>query len=128
MNVLLWVCQGLLAFILLPQGVAGVRWAIGRWRNPLAARLADRHFGGVSGVVPTGFVLCDALVSVLVAVGVIVPWLTGWYPIITPIAAAALVVFNVIQRATTWGRMHPANLLVTGVLASVIAIGRFSEL
>ena len=75
-----------------------------------------------------GLVLCDSLVSVLVAVAVVVPWSLGWYPTLTPLAAAVLVVFNVIQVATTWGRMHMANLLVTGVLAAVVAVGRYAEL
>ncbi|MFD0855079.1 hypothetical protein ACFQ07_22755 [Actinomadura adrarensis] len=98
----------------------------------MAAQLGDRMMGELGGVpagaFPAGLLLLDSLLSILVSVAVIVPWWTGWVPILTPLAAAVLVVFNVLQLATQYGRTFAGNVFFTGSLALVIAIGRFMEL
>jgi hypothetical protein len=126
-NIVLWVLQVCLAGVLILQGVAGLYWMIARWRG---GRAASRFADGVSQSIwgapgPLWYVRLDAVVSLVVGVLVIIPWATGWYPILTPLAAAVLVVFNLVQRATPWGRMHAGNLVLTGLAAALVAVGRF---
>ncbi|WP_147449600.1 hypothetical protein [Actinomadura pelletieri] len=132
MNILMWLCQGLLVVLLLPQGVVGMRHMVVRWRKPLIAQASDglvARAGGVpTGAFPAWLVFADCLVSLLVPVLVVVPWWTGWYSVVTPLAAAGLVVFNVLQLATSYGRMFARALVVTGAPALVVALVGFAEL
>lgn len=58
----------------------------------------------------------------------VVPWLTGWHPFLTPLAAGVLVVWNLIQLLTRFGRQFFLNLVILSILALPIAVFRFMEL
>jgi hypothetical protein len=68
------------------------------------------------------------LVEILGALGVILPWLTGIASILTPIAAAGLVVVQIgalrVHLVRSEHRPLPANVLLL-LLAGFVAVGRF---
>jgi hypothetical protein len=119
-NIALWIAQGLLAVAYLAAG--GLK--IVRPRAQLAASgnfdwMKDSSDGGVKAV---------GLVEILGALGVILPWLTGIAPILTPIAAIGLVVVQIgalrVHLVRNERRPLPANVLLL-LLAAFVAVGRF---
>jgi hypothetical protein len=68
------------------------------------------------------------VVEVLGALGVVLPWLTGIAPLLTPVAAIGLVVVQVgalrVHLVRHERRPLPANVLLL-VLAAFVAAGRF---
>jgi len=81
MNLALWIVQGLLALIFTTSGMLKATQS----KPTLVAT-------GQTGVVfyPMTFIRFIALCELLGATGVIVPWLTGVAPALTPIAALGL--------------------------------------
>jgi hypothetical protein len=67
-------------------------------------------------------------VEILGALGVILPWLTGIAPILTPIAAVGLVVVQIgalrVHLVRNERQPLPANVLLL-LLAGFAAVGRF---
>ena len=70
------------------------------------------------------------LVEILGALGVILPWLTGIAPILTPIAAIGLVVVQIgalrVHLVRNERQPLPANVVLL-LLAAFVAVGRFLE-
>jgi hypothetical protein len=68
------------------------------------------------------------LVEIFGAIGLILPWLTGIVPILTPIAAIGLVVVQIGALRVHLSRQErlplPANVLLL-LLAAFVAVGRF---
>jgi DoxX-like protein len=119
-NIALWIVQGLLAMVYLAAG--GLK--VVRPREQLVASgnfdwMKDSSDAGVKAV---------GLVEILGALGVILPWLTGIAPILTPIAAVGLVVVQIVAfRVHLSRREHrplPANVLLL-LFAAFVALGRF---
>lgn len=120
MNIALWIAQGLLAAVYLGSGLTKlvrtreqVIASSGNW----AKDFSDSAVKGIGAV------------EVLGALGVVLPWLTGIAPVLTPIAAAGLVVVQVVAT-----RVHlkigetktlPVNVVLL-LLAAFVAIGRFA--
>lgn len=120
MNIALWIVQGFLAVVYLAAG--GLK--VVRPRERLAASgnldwMKDASDAGVKAV---------GLVEILGALGVILPWLTGIASILTPIAAAGLVVVQIgalrVHLVRSEHRPLPANVLLL-LLAGFVAVGRF---
>jgi hypothetical protein len=119
MNVALWIAQGLVAFAMLAAG--GLKVATPR------VKLLDKLKWATTWS-DTSFKLLG-LAEVLGALGLIVPWLTGIAPILTPIAALCLVVLMVGAVKTHLDLKEPmAPAAVLGVLALFVAVGRFGVL
>ncbi|HVV11295.1 DoxX family protein [Amycolatopsis sp.] len=121
MNIALWIVQGLLALVYLAAG--GLK--VVRARERLVATgsldwMKDTSDAGVKAV---------GVVEILGALGVILPWLTRIAPILTPVAAAGLVVVQIgalrVHLARAERRPLPANVLLL-VLAASVAVGRFA--
>jgi hypothetical protein len=119
-NIALWIVQGFLAVVYLAAG--GLK--VVRPRERLAASgnldwMKDASDAGVKAV---------GLVEILGALGVILPWLTGIASILTPIAAAGLVVVQIgalrVHLVRSEHRPLPANVLLL-LLAGFVAVGRF---
>lgn len=119
MNVVLWIVQGVLALLCVAGGFFKVS-------NP----------GDVAKQVPAvpvaGWRLFG-VVEVLAGILLIVPSATGWMPVLTPAAAALLVVESLVlsalyARVST--KVTGANPLVysvvMAVLAAVVAFGRMA--
>jgi len=119
-NIALWIAQGLLALVYLAAG--GLK--VVRPREQLAASgnfdwMKDTSDAGVQAV---------GLVEILGALGVILPWLTGIAPILTPIAAVGLVVVQIgalrVHLVRNERQPLPANVFLL-LLAAFAAAGRF---
>ena len=114
MNIALWIAQGLLAAIFLFAG--GMKLVL-----PVEEMTKQLPLPGL-------FLRFIAVCEVLGAIGVILPWLLGIRPGLTPLAAAGLVIImigaTVLTLATSGIAMAPIPLVV-GILAAFIAYGRW---
>jgi hypothetical protein len=116
MNLALWIAQGLVAFAMFAAG--GLKVATPRSKlvekMKWAASWSDARFKLLG------------LAELLGAVGLVVPWLTGIAPFLTPVAAACLVVLMGGAVKTHLDRKEPmVPAAVLGVLAVFVALGRF---
>jgi len=119
-DIALWIAQGLLALLYLAAG--GLK--VIRPREQLAASgnfdwMKETSNAGVKAV---------GLVEILGAFGVILPWLTGIAPVLTPTAAVGLAVVQIgalrVHLVRDERRPLPANVLLL-LLAVFVAAGRF---
>ena len=117
MNIALWVVQGLLA---LGFGMIG-SMKVFNYEKFKAQAGKDVPSKGL-----TTFIGLSELAG---AVGVVLPWATGVFPILTPVAASALALVMVLalghhaQNKHAFGKRIPA--LVFLVLSLFVAWGRF---
>lgn len=118
MNVFLWVLQGALALLLLSGGAYKVAT-----RADLAKQFASLS-GGAWGALGAFEIVAGVLL--------IVPAATGWWPVLTPWAAVAIVLESVALVAVygrvslAFGASNPLVFAVgMGLVAAVVAVGRF---
>jgi uncharacterized membrane protein YphA (DoxX/SURF4 family) len=122
-NTVLWIVQGLLAIMFLFAG--GSKLAMS------AAQMAEQSkaVGGMQA--PVAFIRFIGVCELLGAVGVVVPWLTGIRPGLTPLAAAGLVVIMIGATVINLTTTIPALAIFTaalGLLAAFVAYGRRAQL
>jgi hypothetical protein len=118
MNIALWILQGLLAFAMLGAGALKVATP----RTKLAEKMKWASSWTDSNVKLLG------LAEVAGGIGLVVPWLTGILPILTPIAALCLLVLMAGAVKTHLDLKEPsAPPAVLGVLLLVVAIGRLAH-
>lgn len=113
---LLWVLQGLLAALFLFAG--GMKLVI-----PIAAMTRQVPL-------PGPFLRFIGLAEVLGALGLILPGLLRIRPVLTPLAAAGLVIIMsgaVGVTMATAGAVQAAIPGVVGILAAGVAIGRWGD-
>lgn len=116
MNVALWIVQGLLAAIFLFAG--GMKLVL-----PLEEMMKQMPLP-----LPGWFVRFTGVVEVLGAIGLILPWLLGIRPGLTPLAATGLVIVMIgaIGYTLAAGDITSALIsLVVGLLAAFVAYGRW---
>jgi uncharacterized membrane protein YphA (DoxX/SURF4 family) len=114
MNIALWIVQGLLAAIFLFAG--GMKLVL-----PIEEMTKQMPLPGL-------FLRFIAVCEVLGAIGVILPWLLGIRPGLTPLAAAGLVIIMIGATVTTLMTADVAIALfplVVGILAAFVAYGRW---
>ena len=114
MNIALWIAQGLLAAIFLFAG--GMKLVL-----PVEEMTKQLPLPGL-------FLRFIAVCEVLGAIGVILPWLLGIRPGLTPLAAAGLVPIMIGATVFTLATSEaPLALipLVLGLLAAFVAYGRW---
>ena len=114
MNIALWIAQGLLAAIFLFAG--GMKLVL-----PVEEMTKQLPLPGL-------FLRFIAVCEVLGAIGLILPWLLGLRPGLTPLAAAGLVIIMIGATALTLataGITMALILLVVGILAAFVAYGRW---
>jgi hypothetical protein len=121
MNTALWIVAGLLASAFLAVGGMKIVMSTKQLaNNPNMAAIADELSAPSKAV---------GAIEVAGAVGVILPWLTGIGPILTPIAALGLVALQVGAMVFHGRRgefkQWPVNLLFAG-LAAFVAWGRLT--
>jgi hypothetical protein len=122
MNIALWIVAGLLATAYLAVG--GMKIVLSKKQlaeNPNTAAVAEELSAPSIKAIGT--------IEVAGAVGLILPWLTGIAPILTPVAALGLVAVQ-IGAMIFHGRRHeykqwPVNLAFAG-LAAFVAWGRLT--
>lgn len=118
MNVFLWVLQAVLAAMF---AIAGAQKAL-RPKEKLATSLPWVQDYSAATVRFIG------VVELLAAIGLILPAALGIAPVLTPLAAAGLVVVMVLAMNTHRRRREPGAIAFTAallVLAAIVAWGRF---
>ncbi|MGF1507204.1 MAG: DoxX family protein [Chloroflexi bacterium] len=120
MNIVLWVVQGLLAIVFLMAG--GMKLIRSRQDIIDSGQDWAEHY-------QEGFIKAIGVAEVLGAVGLVVPALTGILPVLTPLAAAGLVVIMIGAAVVHIRRSEvvPFAIMnsVLGLAAAFIAVGRF---
>ena len=114
MNIALWIAQGLLAAIFLFAG--GMKLIL-----PIEEMTKQLPLPGL-------FLRFIAVCEVLGAIGLILPWLLGLRPGLTPLAATGLVIIMIGATALTLataGITMALIPLVVGILAAFVAYGRW---
>ncbi|MNX93717.1 hypothetical protein D3C86_1259150 [compost metagenome] len=123
MNILLWVLQAMLAL----QAFAGGAYKIFKFdeiaQMPVMGALPRSGWGAVG------------VIEMVCAVLLIVPAATKWMPVLTPVAAAVLVLES-LALAGLYGRhslqMSASNplvyVIVGAALAAIVAYGRYALL
>lgn len=115
MNIALWIASGLLAFALLAAG--GTKLAVPRVKLLEKMKWAETWSDGRFKLL--------GLAEVLGAIGVIVPYVTGILPVLTPVAAACLVVLMAGAAKTHVDlKESPAAPAVLALLGVFVALGR----
>ena len=121
MNIFLWFVQVLLAaFFVLPG------W--GKISNSRQQHLADGHIKPGASLVPIRIL---GLLEWLGCFGIILPWLTGILPVLTPIAAACFCIIMLAGMVIHLGKKEYKMLFLlipVFVLAGVVAYFRFRQL
>jgi uncharacterized membrane protein YphA (DoxX/SURF4 family) len=113
MNVTLWIIQGLLAALFLLAGGAKLVMSADQMAGPVALPVWFLRFIGVA--------------EVLGALGLVLPGLLRVRPVLTPLAAAGLVIIMIGATVVTWaGGMVAVALMnvVVALLAAFVAYGR----
>ncbi len=113
MNVALWIVQGLLAALFLFAGGAKLVMSADQMAGPVALPVWFLRFIGVAEVVG--------------ALGLVLPGLLRVRPVLTPLAAAGLVIIMIGATVVMWaGGMVAVALmnLVVALLAAFVAYGR----
>jgi uncharacterized membrane protein YphA (DoxX/SURF4 family) len=114
MNIALWIIQSLLALLFLFAGGMKLILPIEEMTQQIAMPGLFLRFIGV----------CE----VLGGLGLVLPWLVGVRPGLTPLAAAGLVIIMIGATATTIiiGQVVTSILpLVVGILCLFVAYGRW---
>ncbi len=118
MNIALWVLQGLLAFAYFGAGAMKAASSKEKLlKNPQMGWAADFTDGQIKLI---------GLAEIAGAIGLIVPWATHILPILTPVAAACLIVIMAGAARAHMARKEPSVApIVLAVLSAVVAVGRF---
>jgi uncharacterized membrane protein YphA (DoxX/SURF4 family) len=121
MNVFLWILQIVLAVAFVASGTGKLTQS----KEKLAGNMAwvDDFSGSMIKTIGG--------LEVLGAVGLILPWAIGHARVLTPLAATGLVIIMIGAIVTHVRRKEYPMIGITavlGVLALVVAIGRFSDL
>ena len=123
MNLTLWIVSGVLAALYLMAGIT-------KLVKSKDALLTEPRMAWAGDFAPNQIKAIGAA-EVAGALGLVLPWLTGIAPVLTPIAAAGLAVLQ-IGAAYVHGRRHetatiPVNV-VLAALAAFVAVTRFGQL
>jgi uncharacterized membrane protein YphA (DoxX/SURF4 family) len=131
MNTALWIVQALLAVVFTTSGLLK--------STQTKAKMIETGQTGVA-FYPLGFLRFIATCELLGATGLIVPWLTGIAPVLTPIAALCLCIV-MIGAAVSHSRLafqqperrrrELLNVATNALLFSAlvfVAVGRFSSI
>ncbi len=123
MNIALWVLQGLLAVMFLMAGFMKAT----KSKEELKATGGERMAWVDS--VSAGNVRLIGILEVLIALGLVLPQLTGILPWLTPLAAVGFVCTMIGALLLHLQRKDGAQALVTNIvlllLAAFVAYGRF---
>jgi len=118
MNVVLWILQGILALMFAVAGFTKVSQPKEKLQTAMS---------WVEDFSP-GFVKMIGALEILGAIGLVVPWITGIAPILTPLAATGLVALMIGAAVTHTRRKEPQPVVIIiglAIAALVVAIGRF---
>ena len=121
MNIAVWIASGLLAAAYLFAG-------LNKATQPKTKLVTSLPWA--EDFTPNTIKLIG-IVEVLGAIGLILPWLTGIAPILTPLAATGLVIVQVLAAVVHVRRNEAKVLPINAVLlllALFVAVVRFTQL
>lgn len=119
MNIALWIIQGLLAFAMLGAGTF-------KFVTPYA-KLTEKMKWALTWA--PGRVKLLGFSEILGAIGLIVPWVTGIAPILTPVAAVCVLVLMLGAVKTHFDLKEPVVApAVLSVLAVIVGVARFLDI
>lgn len=121
MNVLLWIIQCSLAFMFAMAGY-------GKISNTKQQHIADRHINAGDSVVPIRIL---GVLEWLGCIGIIVPWLTGIFPVLTPVSALCfclIMVAGIINHAMRKEYKMLPMLAAIFILSAVVAYCRYKQI
>lgn len=122
MNIMLWICQALLALVFAGSGI--LKSTQSKERLLATGQTGVRDY-------PIGFIRFIATCELLGAVGLIVPWSSQLLPVLTPIAAIGLSAI-MIGAARAHTKLHEPRNVATNItllaLCVFVAIGRFAAI
>lgn len=112
MNTILWICQGILSLVFLYSGINKSIYS----EQQLIAK-------GQTGVVnlPSPVIRFIGISEVLGAVGIIVPWLTHIWPVLTPVTAICFAVIMVLAARIHY-KLHEPRNVATNIFLLILAI------
>ena len=116
MNIALWIVQVLLAALFLFAGGFKLVTPMEEMMKQMPVPL------------PGWFIIFTGVAELLGGLGLVLPWLTGIQPGLTPLAAAGLVIVMIGATAFTLATVDFASALipaVVGLLAAFVAYGRW---
>ena len=116
MNIALWIVQG----------IAALGFVYSGWLKAFQYAQAKKSWGWVT-VVPGALVVFIGVAELLGAIGIILPYAVNIVPVLTPVAAAALVVVVLCGALFHIKRKEYRELGVNIVfitLALIVAVGR----
>jgi len=119
MNTILWICQGLLSVAFLFSGI-----------NKTVLSEQQLIAKGQTGVanLSTPVIRFIGISEILGAVGIIVPWLTNIWPVLTPVSAICFAVIMVLAANIHYKLHEPRNVATNMfllLLSLFVAYGRF---
>jgi uncharacterized membrane protein len=118
MNIVLWIDQVILAFIFIIAGVLKATTSKDKLLKQLPW-VVDYSFGTVKFIGISEF---------LGGIGLIVPWMTGIVPVLTPIAAIGICIIMALALASEHLKKKEykevAFNTVLLILAAIVAVGR----
>ncbi|KPE52574.1 DoxX family protein [Chryseobacterium indologenes] len=121
MNTILWIIQALLAVFFIMPG-------LGKITGSKEKHVADGHLKSNNSIVPIRIL---GVLEWLGCIGIIIPWLIGIAPILTPMAAAGfcliMIAGMVVHTKKQEYKMLPM-LIVVFILSAVVAYFRFAAL
>lgn len=121
-NVLLWICQIFLAVVFVYSGAMK--------STQSEEKLVAMGQTGVENL-PKALIRFIGITEILGVVGIILPWLTGIMPVLTPITAICFGIIMILAAVVHFRRNEKTtvllNLLILLVCACV-AYGRFASI
>jgi len=122
MNIALWIVSGVLAAVFAYSG--SIKSTMSRERMIATGQTGIALF-------PMWMVRFTAICELLAVVGLVVPWLTGIAPVLTPLAAVGLAVVMVGAASSHARLREPRNVSANAVLFALcvfVAAGRLTSL
>jgi uncharacterized membrane protein YphA (DoxX/SURF4 family) len=122
MNTILWIGQALLSAIFLYSGINKTIFS--------EQALIAKGQTGVAGYSPAAIRIIG-ITEILGAAGIILPWLTGIWPVLTPVAALCFVVIMLLAAPIHYRLKEPRNVAVNITLLLIsllVAWARWRQL
>lgn len=121
MNILLWVIQCLLALMFAMAGY-------GKISNTKQQHIADKHINAGDSVVPIRIL---GVFEWLGCIGIIIPWLTSIFPILTPVSALCfclIMIAGLVNHAMRREYKMLPLLATIFILSAVVAYCRYKQI
>lgn len=121
MNIVLWIFQVILAAFFVMPGV-------GKISGSREKHIADKHIKPDGNLLPIRIL---GVLELLGCLGIILPWLTGIAPILTPITAIGyclIMIAGIINHTIKKEYIILPMLITVGIIALIVAYYRFTAL